>query len=573
MELYSYHVFLFPFHWQFVGKEMKHKTLEDRTCLKELKELFQGTKWQTKPYEIDKVLNYNEYNYFYGMVRDVLFDEGKENTKNLISNYFYDIQPDQFSYNFKVSVDASKGLFESFSLHIESIILHLYSTGVGVLSFHLNNRIKEQSSPDQILMINQAGRRIFPPFFGMDYDLIGKQDQWEFKDFGFGLEKVKGSELAVEFKLFEGHASEDFGRYANPENFKENPFQIPEHFEYLFHGLPFTVKKSDFQSDATKVYITPLLDDRMFVLCWYGDDKLSNTLLEETGKTPEGIKILNYESNDWWYKFMFNDQKWATCQNDKMKRDLIREHTYYRWSDYGTFFGINRYSFVCLTSSLDKLKRPDINAAYLVNHMQTMYYKIAELCLVQRACLLRFSEEVTGISNMEDNKKIDLSTRVGNLYKQYLLFVNRIYFREVTAQEQGIEIYGMMHKHMQIERGVKDLEQEIKELHEYVSLMQQQRQNRNIELLTLIGALFVIPTFLISFFGIIVFPFEVDKEFLRSWGSAWFLLPLILGPVIYLLINKSKGEKISWKLFSKLLFFIILTIGLALLYNWCIVIH
>ena len=270
---------------------------------------------------------------------------------------------------------------------------------------------------------------------------------------------------------------------------------------------------------------------------------------------------------------MFNDQKDATCQDDKMKADLIKNHTYSRWVDYGTFFGINRYSFVCLTSSLETLKKPWVNAAFLVNHMQTMYYKIAELSLVQRACLLRFSEEVTGISNMEDNKKIDLSTRVGNLYKQYLLFVNRIYFREITAQEQGIEMYNMMQKHMNIERSVKDLEQEIRELHEYVSLVQQQRQNRNIELLTLIGALFVIPTFILGLFGMIVLPFEMEKELIPQSKSIWFLLPLIFGPIIYLFIDKTKRERLNWRLFVKLLLFIGLTIGVALFYWWLVIEH
>lgn len=90
----------------------------------------------------------------------------------------------------------------------------------------------------------------------------------------------------------------------------------------------------------------------------------------------------------------------------KMKKKLIKKHTYDRWSDYGTFFGVNRYSFVCLTGSLDHLKIPYVNAAFLVNHIQTMYYKLCELCLVQRACLLRFSDEVAHISTMKDDKNI-----------------------------------------------------------------------------------------------------------------------------------------------------------------------
>ncbi len=59
MELYSYHVFMFPFQWLFVGKEMKEKTLEQRTCLKEFGDLFKDTLWKQQPYKTDTVLNYN----------------------------------------------------------------------------------------------------------------------------------------------------------------------------------------------------------------------------------------------------------------------------------------------------------------------------------------------------------------------------------------------------------------------------------------------------------------------------------------------------------------------------------
>ena len=237
---------------------------------------------------------------------------------------------------------------------------------------------------------------------------------------------------------------------------------------------------------------------------------------------------------------MFNDQKNITCQNIEMKKDLIKKHTYTRWSDYGTFYGVNRYSFVCLTGSLEHLKKPWINAAFIVNHMQTMYYKMAELCLVQRACLLRFSDEVAGISTMKDNnRKISLSERVGNLNKQYLRFVNKIYFREVTAQEQGIELYDMMQECMKIGNNVKELDQEIKELHSYVSLMEDQKQSRNIELLTIIGALFILPTFIINFLGLIILP---QNHQLCLW-QLWPVLLLSIGPIIYFLIDPKRAKR------------------------------
>jgi len=545
MELYSYHVFLFPFQWQFVGMEMKNKTLEERTCLKKFVDLFKDTHWKQQPYKTDTILNYNEYNYFYSMVRDVLFDKGELiSDKSIISNLFYDIPSDTHTYNFKVCTDGYKKIFKSYSLHIDSIILHLYSTGVGVLSFHLNNRIKEQSEPNDILNINQAGRRLYPPFFGMDNNLVGEQAQFDFNDFSYGLDIVQQKELAMEFSVISDLNFDDFQNYRNPENFKSNPFQIPRHLSFLFQGIPLTVDKTDFKSLNRKVYINPLLDDRMFVLCWYGNDKIIDDLKANDKDHCKDVNgNLLYLESDWWYRFMFNDRSLATCQNLEMKERLIKRHTYTRWSDYGTLYGINRYSFVCLTGSLKHLK--EVDSAFVFTHMQTMYYKLCELCLVQRACLLRFSDEVAHISTMKDDKKISLSERVGNLYKQYLRFVNRIYFREVTAQEQGIELYNMLQEHMQIERNVKDLDIEIKELHTYVSLTQDQKQNRNIELLTIIGALFILPTFMISFVGSILLPSLKIKP-TNVWEYSLFLIPLLIGPFIYYLIAPKRAKRWIW---------------------------
>lgn len=159
-----------------------------------------------------------------------------------------------------------------------------------------------------------------------------------------------------------------------------------------------------------------------------------------------------------------------------------------------------------------------------------MYYKLCELCLVQRACLLSFSDEVARISTMKDDKKISLTRRVSNLYQQYLRFVNKIYFREVTAQEQGIELYDMLQEHMKIENNVKDLDREIQELHSYISLIEEQKQSRNIELLTIIGALFILPAFITGFFGMNMFP---QQSYFYKTLLLPFLIPLLVGPLIY----------------------------------------
>lgn len=564
MELYSYHVFLFPFQWQFAGIEMQNKTLEDRTCLKELVTLFDKSNWKRRDYKVDTILNYNEYNYFYGMVREVLFDEGVNLGKTIIANLTYDIEPDIYRFCFKV-YDSIKRDYKTYSLHIDSIILHLYSTGVGVLSFHLNNRLKDQSDKEDILKINQSGRRLYPPFFGMDVSKVGSQEQFNYKDFSKGLDVVKTSELAKDFSLISDTIFEDFNIYRNADNFSKNPFQVPNHISFLFQGIPITVNREDFNSNTRRVYINPLIDDRMFVVCWYGNDEIIEDLKADDINHCKDIDgNIIYHKSDWWYKFIFIDQNLKTCQNSELMKKLISKHTYTRWSDYGTLYGVNRYSFVCLTSSLDTLKKN--NSSFLVNHVQTMYYKICELCLVQRACILRFSDEVTRISAMNEKKKISLIERVGNLYKQYMRFVNKVYFREITAQEQGVELYNMLQRNMNIEHNVKDLDKEIKELLSYISLIQSHKQSRNIELLTIIGALFVMPTFIMNFIGVIILPRLKDSppDLLES---ILILSPLLLSPIIYYLIDKERAKKYMIWLITFVLGVILLS---SIFMNWVI---
>lgn len=223
----------------------------------------------------------------------------------------------------------------------------------------------------------------------------------------------------------------------------------------------------------------------MFVLCWYGNKKLAADLKD------------TFRENEYWYKMIFVDVSRPTCQNTEMRNAQLNEHTYSRWTEDKVFFGSSRYSFVTLTGNF----QDHFFARILTSHMQTLYYKMVLLCLVQRACLMRFSAEVTWISQMVSNDRL-LAHKVSSLYKQYLRFVNKIYFREVTAQEQGIELYKQLQERMELGAHVKDLEGEIEELHNYVSMLDEERRNDKLDILTYIGAFFVVPSFIATYLAL-----------------------------------------------------------------------
>ncbi|MBK9227478.1 MAG: hypothetical protein IPL67_10600 [Ignavibacteria bacterium] len=115
---------------------------------------------------------------------------------------------------------------------------------------------------------------------------------------------------------------------------------------------------------------------------------------------------------------------------------------------------------------------------------------MAELCLLQRASIHSFSSEVTKVSDMllqSERNREELRRTTEEIYKHYIFFINRIYFREVTAQEQGIEIFDKMQSVMRLHEEAKDLEAELDELHKISVLSEERGQSWQAHFLTMIA--------------------------------------------------------------------------------------
>jgi hypothetical protein len=508
---YSFHIFLFPFEWH--SGDNPAATLEEKTSLGQIERIMsQSGHWERRGSWLDPeaLVHYNEANYFYDFVRPVLYDTGKPDS---FQRHYYHIAASQGGLSYVIQCKNGP----TYKLDIDDIVVSFYDTGVGLLAFHLYNRESAHSAPDDILRINQFGRRLYPPFYGTDTDQLGKQAFFEDKNWSRGLDTVQGLELAQSIRL-EAHGQpwikEDYTDWRIRATLDQSPGLIRQ-------LLPAPLTQL--------ISLSPVLDDRMFVVCWYGNDQLVEQVQGEN-------KSNDYSKNDWWYRYIFVDGGGKTCQNDEMSADLLNKHTNARWSKWGTFYGVSRYSLVCLTQTFSK----ESFSKVISSHVQTMYYKIALLGLVQRACLLRFSSEVTDISQMANGDR-KVASKVSSLYRQYLRFVNKIFFREVTAQEQGIEIYDLLQQHMRLSDHVKDLELEIQELHQYADLLEEKRRNDRLDILTYIGALFVVPSFIGTYYSI------ADVKLKEDWMEIPFLLLLALsGGTAYALVHSRKQWRWVW---------------------------
>ncbi|MBZ0199781.1 MAG: hypothetical protein K8H86_07935, partial [Ignavibacteriaceae bacterium] len=168
-KLYSHHIFIFPFKWR-KWDVKPGASLKDKFDVKYFRdELLRNTNWKRNFFNLEFCDRYNEYNYFYNYVREILYDLGEELQthdidEDLINHFEYKIEKG-ITYNIKLYNEE-----KTYNLGIDSILLNVYSTGTAVLSLHLRNH--NHPTKEDVLKINKFGRRFYVPFFDLEPDSI-----------------------------------------------------------------------------------------------------------------------------------------------------------------------------------------------------------------------------------------------------------------------------------------------------------------------------------------------------------------------------------------------------------------
>lgn len=441
MSAYSFHNFMFPFRWNIA--KFNNRLLSEQINPNNIT-FAESANWVrvSEPLKKDELDGlYNERNYFYEFVHDALYDTG---TDNSLIRHFERIEPQRGDVSYHIVVSGTE-----YVLKVEAINLNIYSTGVGVLSFFMKN--ERYSAPKDVLNINQYGRRVFPPFIA---------------DVNYRNEIASSIEI--------------IGLHGRECGYREDFSQYTHHTR---HNTPAAFIVDMIHEVAENIELSPVVDDRMFVMSWYQNDEWASEFSSDCE---------TFINKDPWYEFVFVDKYGGkTCQNKKMQERLIQEATYERWSQWSSLYGVSRYSMMCLTNSGCP--------SYLKQYFETEYVRMAELVLVQKASLLRFSAEVTNISELRTSRS--LSAKVSSLYKEYIRFVNQIHFREISAQDQGIEMYNKLYDTLNVGKQVEKLDNEIEELHAYVSLCDDRKNSQTMSLLTWIVTIFSPITLISGIFG------------------------------------------------------------------------
>lgn len=331
--------------------------------------------------------------------------------------------------------DEKNKIEETYNLKLKEVIVKFFDTSIGTLSFVIDNY--EYSGIEDVLLINNQGRKIYEAYVGEPCSII--------KISGEGFEEI----------------SQDISKTELTYS-KENEI----------------LQNNDIIGSFLKLdKIEPVLDDRMFTISHYLED--IDLYKDDKQKT------------DYWYNYTFIDTaNNKCCQNRDMENKLLEESTYLRWENYGTFYGATRYSFV-LWSKVNWKDDEPFSLEVLNTHIKTLYFQMLSLIIAQRSTIVMLNEHINNILEKEDTKETE--------YNEYLNYLSKLSFREITNQEQGIELYALCRKQMQIEELTEELDVKIKTLNDKAERKRDKEQQETIEFY---GQIFTVIGIILGVLGI-----------------------------------------------------------------------
>jgi len=360
---------------------------------------------------------------------------------------------------------------KEYSLSICDIHLKIYKTGIGVLSLNICNTAYQDTV--DIQNINSFSKCIYPPQLPLE-----KAREELFPDY-------------IKIKTNEKQKTEEYFK----KDYRTEPITItPLIMDIL--GEPFTCRESELK--AKSIFIEPILGNQMFCLCLY-----------KNAQIVEGIHsgTVYY---DFIESFMMINKKILYYEEDDNPGHV--GSIYYLRSE-NNVYGISRFSLMCISKQMLESK---------------LYDQLVSLVIMQRATLLSLSTEIARVSLLS---KYDLVPAIESIYEIYIQFINQLYFKEVTEDIQGSQIYTKLSKQLKIEEELKQLDFEINEVHEYATLIEQSQSKFKVQILTIIGAALVIPTFATGFFGMNIFKEEIVKWWLNKdvalWMNGYVFLPIL----------------------------------------------
>ena len=434
----------------------------------------------------DCTINPDVEKYLNKYAKEALFsnygDSG--NDDKVIEKSYKDIQKGIYEIYFEHNDEKlEKSFKKEYSLEIEDIKLRCFDTNIGTLSFVLNNR--KHNEIEDILYINNLGTKLYRAYI---------------------------KEECPKISLYDANKREIISQDIHNADIIKKTEKLKNNI------ISYFLKTEN---------IEIILDDRMFVMSHYISEVKKEKGIEDFFFEEKQIDEWRKSKN--WYKYIFIDTGDPMCQDEKMMEELLEKSTYVRWKDYKTLYGISRYSFSAWSDN-----------GFINDHMKNQYFQLVSLVIAQKATIISLNEKMNNLINRIINGKDDETYESNEETKEYLTYLSKMHFSEITQQEQGIELYDFFQKQMRIKELLEELDLKIKTLNEKLERdsdkRDEEREKQNQNKIEKYGMIFAI----VGLFAGGIFEINFDKK-ISEWIFAFLLIVFII--VATKLINTGNADK------------------------------
>ena len=110
---------------------------------------------------------------------------------------------------------------------------------------------------------------------------------------------------------------------------------------------------------------------------------------------------------------------------------------------------------------------------------------------------------------------IEAADIIGNIYRNYIVYIKKLYFVNVTSQVQGVELYEKLHNTFNIKEHIESFDNELSKMNIYLSSLKdsEKRESQN-NLFNLLAGLFLPATLVSGILGMNDL-FEEKKEIIH----------------------------------------------------------
>lgn len=238
-------------------------------------------------------------------------------------------------------------------------------------------------------------------------------------------------------------------------------------------------------------------DERAFVWTCAMTEGGSGALAKPASGTISGdwVRLLNVDTP-------------SSAQATPFEASWAEKRTYTRWAHYGTLYGFAYHAGAMIA--------PPIDEPPIWRHFREIYFDQVLLLLYIRATTFRLSSELSCINDEENRDRQKSAEDFRKLRDTFAQFTNLYQFPLLSSQQQGLEMYVMARKAIDVEELYCEVKEQIESTHEYLELVDSAGRDGQIARLTTLGTFFVIMTLAVALLAAPPFT-EIAIPWIAQW--------------------------------------------------------